>query len=85
MPPKLRKEKLTETQIQKLCLDYLIQQNRPYNSTDISVNLHEVFTKAAGQKALSALADRGDIDRKEVGKATIFCAKQDQVCDISLP
>lgn len=85
MAPKAKKDKVSEEEIQSLCLDYLSEQNRPYNAQDVALNLHERFSRTAALKALQALADKGAVDCKESGdppKRSIltFCAKQDQVC-----
>lgn len=91
MPPKAKREKLTEQQIQELCHAYLLEQNRPYSARDVSLNLHDRVTVAAAQRALQALAEREVILMRELGgtldsesgtlkrTSLVFCARQDQV------
>ncbi|CCG83992.1 protein of unknown function [Taphrina deformans PYCC 5710] len=68
MAPKVKKDKLTDEVIQEICLEYMIAQNRPYNATDVALNCHEQFSKAAAQKALQVLADRELITCKNLAK-----------------
>lgn len=80
MPPKAttapKKEKFTDAQAESQCLTYLNLQNRPYNATDIHKNLHEPFSKAVTQKALTALHERNEIICKVNGKTAVYCALQ---------
>ncbi|KAI0731665.1 TBPIP-domain-containing protein [Fomitopsis betulina] len=57
--------------------------NRPFGAVDVSANLKGAVPKAATQKILVALADKGDIVQKTYGKTTFFVANQDKLDDIS--
>ena len=84
MPPKaaVKKDKVSDTQAEEMCLDYLKAQNRPYNTTDIHKNLHEPFSKAVCQKALTALSDRDEIIYKSASKSIVYCAIQEDTKDL---
>jgi len=56
-------------------LEYLIQQNRPYNAADISANLR-VIKKADVLKCLTYLHESQKIDMKLFGKQAVYCCKQ---------
>lgn len=80
MPPKGKKEKLSSSAVdptESTVLAYLQQQNRPYNATDISNNLHGAIGKTALQKALNALCARGDLSSKTFGKQVVYVTRQD--------
>lgn len=68
---------MTDATAEHQCLAYLSSTNRPYNTTDIHKNMHEPFSKAVAQKALTALAERGAILFKVASKSVVYCAKQD--------
>lgn len=59
-------------------LDYLITQNRPYGSTDISANLHNAVSKPAATKVLADLSKRDVIASKTWGNQTIYAPKQSE-------
>lgn len=59
-----------------LILKYLIDQNRPYSSTDITTNLHNQMSKQNAIKSLETLAEQGDIISKTYGKLTYYVAKE---------
>lgn len=80
MPPK--KDKVSDAQAEEQCLAYLKAQNRPYNTTDIHKNLHEPFSKAVCQKALTALSERNEILAKSASKSVVYCAIQDDALDL---
>lgn len=87
MPPKAKKEKFTDEQVQELCLQYLRDQNRPYNAQDVHLNHGQKFSKAQAQKALQALADRDEIMFRDLSadnkrSVLVYCAKQDKVSAI---
>lgn len=48
------------------------QVNRPLGSTDISANLKAKVSKAVAQKALVALAEKGQLTRKDYGQRSPF-------------
>jgi 26S proteasome regulatory subunit (ATPase 3-interacting protein) len=50
--------------------------NRPYGAVDVSANLKGAVPKAATQKILVALAEKGELIQKTYGKTTFFVANQ---------
>ncbi|XP_039281360.1 homologous-pairing protein 2 homolog [Nilaparvata lugens] len=56
----------------KAVLNYLATTNRPYSSTDITLNLHKEFGKTAIQKALDQLAEEGKVREKTYGKQKVY-------------
>ncbi|KAL3426119.1 hypothetical protein PVAG01_02910 [Phlyctema vagabunda] len=73
--PKEKKDKVeavTGDAAVKLLLDYLTQQNRPYNGTDIITNLHGKVKKTLADKLLQEMAANGQIMGKHTGKSWIF-------------
>lgn len=59
-----------------LILKYMREVNRPYGAIDITANLKGAVAKAQVQKVLQALADRGEITQKIVGKSSFFVINQ---------
>lgn len=59
-----------------IILKYLNNQNRPYNTNDISNNLHNAVGKTSVQKHLNALVEKNLITGKTFGKQTIYFANQ---------
>ena len=45
----------------------MLQMNRPFGAVDVSANLKGAVAKAAAQKILVALAERGDVVQKTYG------------------
>ncbi|ORY34339.1 Tat binding protein 1-interacting protein-domain-containing protein [Naematelia encephala] len=78
MPPKTAvKEKVVKgDEAEDMVLQYLRSVNRPYASTDVSANLKNKVPKAAAQKILASLADKGALTVKTYGKQTIFVYNQ---------
>ncbi|KAI0728022.1 TBPIP-domain-containing protein [Fomitopsis betulina] len=64
-------------------LNYIKMMNRPFGAVDVSANLKGAVPKAATQKILVALADKGDVVQKTYGKTTFFVANQDKLDDVS--
>ncbi|MCL4128774.1 UNVERIFIED_CONTAM: hypothetical protein GTU68_029210 [Idotea baltica] len=58
--------------------DYLKQQNRPYSTNDIFLNLHKEFGKTAVQKSLDSLVEKGSIKEKTYGKQKVYVVNQDE-------
>jgi len=56
--------------------------NRPYGAVDVSANLKGTVPKAATQKILLALADKGELVQKVYGKTTFFVANQANINSI---
>ncbi|CAG8484879.1 11329_t:CDS:2 [Paraglomus occultum] len=63
---------------EQLVVDYLRKQNRPYSATDIVNNLHGAITKTVAQKALNALAEKGEVTHKPYGKQSVYVINQNQ-------
>ncbi|KAG1843352.1 TBPIP-domain-containing protein [Suillus subalutaceus] len=57
-------------------LQYLKRMNRPFGAVDVSANLKGAVPKAATQKILVALAEKGEIVQKTYGKTSFFVANQ---------
>jgi len=53
--------------------------NRPYGAVDVAANLKGAVPKAATQKILLALAERGKLVQKTYGKTTFFVMNQSNV------
>ncbi|KAI0725347.1 TBPIP-domain-containing protein [Fomitopsis betulina] len=64
-------------------LNYIKMMNRPFGAVDVSANLKGAVPKAATQKILVALAEKGDVVQKTYGKTTFFVANQDKLGDVS--
>ncbi|KAG0083858.1 hypothetical protein BGZ93_009059 [Podila epicladia] len=82
------KEKKTTTikgdKNEKLVLDYLIKQNRPYSVTDIVSNLHNEVSKTDCQKIANSLVEKELVTAKLYGKQAIYVVRQDTI-DTSSP
>ncbi|KAJ7128970.1 TBPIP-domain-containing protein [Mycena crocata] len=59
-----------------LVLDYVKRMNRPYGAVDVSANLKGAVPKAAVQKILLVLAEKGELVQKTYGKTSFFVANQ---------
>ncbi|KAG1725497.1 Tat binding protein 1-interacting protein-domain-containing protein [Suillus paluster] len=57
-------------------LQYLKRMNRPFGAVDVSANLKGAVPKAATQKILVALAEKGEIVQKTYGKTSFFVVNQ---------
>ncbi|KAG1804430.1 TBPIP-domain-containing protein [Suillus subaureus] len=57
-------------------LQYLKRMNRPFGAVDVAANLKGAVPKAATQKILVALAEKGEIVQKTYGKTSFFVANQ---------
>ncbi|KAJ1307870.1 hypothetical protein OPQ81_001950 [Rhizoctonia solani] len=76
VPEKEKVPQLKGKDAEDAVLNYLKKTNRPYGSSDISANLKNAISKAATQKILLSLAERGFVTQKTYGKATYFVAPQ---------
>lgn len=56
--------------------DYLLGQNRPYSTNDITLNLHKEHGKTAVQKALDLLVADGKVTEKANGKQKAYVVNQ---------
>ncbi|KAI0819303.1 TBPIP-domain-containing protein [Trametes gibbosa] len=63
-------------------LDYIRRMNRPFGAVDVSANLKGAVPKAATQKIMVALAEKGDLVQKTYGKTTFFVANQASLEDM---
>ncbi|KAJ8472342.1 hypothetical protein ONZ51_g8577 [Trametes cubensis] len=63
-------------------LEYIKKMNRPFGAVDVSANLKGAVPKAATQKIMVALAERGDLVQKTYGKTTFFVANQANLEDM---
>ncbi|KAL7411796.1 Tat binding protein 1-interacting [Mrakia frigida] len=85
MAPKAKdKDKVVSAkgdEAEDMVLKYLKKVNRPYASTDISANLKQAVSKAAAQKALLSLSDKGLLTKKDYGKQTVFVYPQEAAGD----
>lgn len=66
--PKSKKPRPTGDDPRSVVLRYMLDQNRPYNSTTILNNLHNIVGKAALERALTELTDEGQCN----GQTTII-------------
>ncbi|CEM18474.1 unnamed protein product [Vitrella brassicaformis CCMP3155] len=76
-----KKDTLTGDAANKAVLEYMQTQNRPYSAINVFDNLHGRVAKGKCPGILESLATSGDLIMKEYGKAKVFLAKQDDVCE----
>ncbi|RDW68022.1 hypothetical protein BP6252_09418 [Coleophoma cylindrospora] len=74
---KEKTESLTGDAAVQCLMNYLEEQNRPYNGTDIIANLHGKVKKSIADKLLVEMANQGKIMGKLAGKSWIFWCIQD--------
>ncbi|KAF9945004.1 PSMC3 interacting protein [Mortierella alpina] len=79
--PKEKKQAVSKggDKSEKLVLDYLVKQNRPYSVTDIVSNLHAAVSKTECQRVINALVDKDLVTMKLYGKQAIYVARQDTI------
>ncbi|KAF9990023.1 hypothetical protein BGZ75_004011 [Mortierella antarctica] len=79
--PKEKKQAVSKggDKSEKLVLDYLVKQNRPYSITDIVSNLHAAVSKTECQRVVNALVDKDLVTMKLYGKQAIYVARQDTI------
>ncbi|OJT03222.1 Homologous-pairing protein 2 [Trametes pubescens] len=65
-----------------MVLDYIRRMNRPFGAVDVSANLKGAVPKAATQKIMVALAEKGDLVQKTYGKTTFFVVNQANLEDM---
>ncbi|KAH9847205.1 TBPIP-domain-containing protein [Lenzites betulinus] len=63
-------------------LEYIRKMNRPFGAVDVSANLKGAVPKAATQKIMVALAEKGVLVQKTYGKTTFFVANQASLEDM---
>ncbi|KAG0057475.1 PSMC3 interacting protein [Gryganskiella cystojenkinii] len=68
-----------EKKSEKVVLDYLVKQNRPYSVTDIVTNLHSAVSKTECQRVVNNLVEKDLISSKLYGKQAIYVVRQDTI------
>ena len=64
---------------QQAVLKYMTDQNRPYSTNDVVMNLHKEFGKSAVQKALDNLVTEGKLVEKANGKQKAYVINQEHL------
>ena len=64
---------------QQIVLKYMSDQNRPYSTNDVLMNLHKEFGKTAIQKALDNLVQEGKLVEKVNGKQKAYVINQENL------
>ncbi|KAF9108334.1 PSMC3 interacting protein [Mortierella sp. GBA35] len=77
--PKEKKASIASDKPERIVLDYMTKQNRPYSVTDIVTNLHAAVTKTECQRAVNSLVDKELLTSKTFGKQTIYVVRQDTI------
>ncbi|KAF9132201.1 PSMC3 interacting protein [Mortierella sp. 14UC] len=77
--PKEKKTSVSSDKPERIVLDYMSKQNRPYSVTDIVTNLHAAVTKTECQRAVNSLVDKELLTSKTFGKQTIYVVRQDTI------
>jgi len=75
----LKKKKLTGKEAEKTILEYLQQQNRPYNLQTIIDNLHGIIGKKEAQNILTSLNNQKVVTCKEFGTTKLYWRNQDDL------
>ncbi|KAF4533498.1 hypothetical protein B566_EDAN000983 [Ephemera danica] len=63
--------------VNETVLNYLKEQNRPYNANDITQNLHKQYGRTAIQKALDYLVAKGKVREQKYGKQKVYAIKRE--------
>ena len=64
---------------QKIVLKYMADQNRPYSTNDIVMNLRKEFGKTAVQNALDNLVIEKKLTEKVNGKQKVYVINQESL------
>ncbi|KAF7965439.1 hypothetical protein HWV62_43517 [Athelia sp. TMB] len=64
-------------------LTYIRRMNRPFGAVDVAANMKGAVPKAATQKILVALAEKGELTQKVYGKTTFFVINQSKMDAVS--
>ena len=64
---------------QQIVLKYMRDQNRPFSTNDVMMNLHKEFGKTAIQKALDTLVSEGQLVEKVNGKQKAYVINQENL------
>lgn len=75
----LKDKKLSKEEMESKVLQYMQQQNRPYNSQNVFDNLHGAVPKGQVQLILDSLACSGQILVKEFGKSKVYLISQSSI------
>ncbi|MCP8718947.1 MAG: TBPIP family protein [Asgard group archaeon] len=82
MPP-IKKNQLTPEDAKLLVQQYMKDQYRPYSTTDIQLNMHNILTKAKLTNVLESLVSDNELIFKTIGKTNYYTYKQLNVDDSS--
>ena len=64
---------------QQIVLKYMRDQNRPFSTNDVMMNLHKEFGKTAIQKSLDTLVSEGQLVEKVNGKQKAYVINQEDL------
>ncbi|EKE38754.1 hypothetical protein ENUP19_0038G0009 [Entamoeba nuttalli] len=78
-----RKDGKKEVDGEKVVLEYMQKQNRPYNAKIVSENLHGDVKLAEVTRILEELSQKGDLIEKVNGKQKIYWYNQSKLTDIT--
>ncbi|CAK9064158.1 unnamed protein product [Durusdinium trenchii] len=78
-PEKGKEKKLTKDEMEVKVLEYMRQQNRPYNAQNVFDNLHGAVPKGSVQTIMESLVTEGKLLIKEYGKIKVFLVSQSLV------
>ncbi|KAG4405989.1 hypothetical protein JTP64_004860 [Candida tropicalis] len=82
MPP-IKKNQVTPEDAKLLVQQYMKDQYRPYSTTDIQLNMHNILTKAKLTNVLESLVSDNELICKTIGKTNYYTYKQLNVDDSS--
>ncbi|CAJ1366623.1 unnamed protein product [Effrenium voratum] len=77
VPKATADKKLSKEEMEAKVLEYMRQQNRPYNTQNVFDNLHGQVPKAAVQTLMDTLAANGKLLLKEYGKVKVYLVTQE--------
>lgn len=80
MPP-IKKNQLSPEDAKNLVQQYMKEQYRPYSTTDIQLNMHNILTKAKLTNILETLVSEKQLICKTIGKTSYYTYKQLIVAD----
>jgi len=74
--PEVKEKKISKDEMETRILQYVVQQNRPYNAQNVFDNMHGVIPKSQVPIILDNLCSTGRLIAKEYGKNRIFLPVQ---------
>lgn len=74
--PKEKEKKLSKEEMETRVLDYMQQQNRPYNAQNVFDNLHAIVPKSQVQVIMDCHVATSKLVVKEYGKSKMYMASQ---------